>query len=281
MSLTPVRKLPICCTGLLVLFHTLLPAQIKSASPLDTHEPISLKFSIPDDGYVTLVVEDSQGRRVRNLVADEPVHKGENIVRWDGLDDLGRDTDAAKHGIYSIPANLVRAGAYTLRGIWHRSIDLRYEMPVYSPGSPPWPTKDGSGGWTTNHTPPSSALFVPADKSPTKAPLVYIGSYVSEGGSALALVDLNGNKVGGRGWIGGNWTGAQYLARDEGSGAAPGVYAYVGSSWKSATDKYNGEIRLTALTASGDKPVLKVAYTFSPPVSLFREKMATGIQRPV
>ena len=45
---------------------------------------------------------------------------------------------------------------------------------------------------------------------------MYLGSYVSEGGDGLAWVDLDGRKQGGVGWVGGNWTGAQFLARDAG-----------------------------------------------------------------
>src|SRR5205823_2835174 len=100
---------------------------------------------------------------------------------------------------------------------------------VYSPGDPPWPTTDNSGGWMTNHTPASSIVFIPAAKAPGGQPMVGIGAYVSEGGSAFSWVNLDGKKIGGRGWIGGVWTGAQYLADDFGSNAEPNVAAYVGS----------------------------------------------------
>jgi len=42
------------------------------------HAPIPIKFSLPDDGEVTLVIEDSSGKRVRNLVSQTPFPKGEN-----------------------------------------------------------------------------------------------------------------------------------------------------------------------------------------------------------
>ena len=97
--------------------------------------------------------------------------------------------------------------------------------------------------------------------------MVYLGSAVSEGGAGLAWVDLDGKKIGGRGWIGGNWTAAPSLARDGGPNAAPDVTAYVGSTWTASgnnADKTHGELRITALTAKGDRPVLK--HPFTPPV---------------
>ena len=44
-----------------------------------------------------------------------------------------------------------------------------------------------------------------------------------------------------------------YLARDAGPQAVDGVFVYVGSAWE-------GELRLTAVTRSGDKPVVKYAF---------------------
>jgi hypothetical protein len=229
---------------------------------LEAHAPIPIKFTTPDDGEVTLVIEDASGKRIRNLVSQTPFPKGENTVWWDGTDDLTRDPAASDHGIYYIPPEIVSPGTYTVRGIWHKPLDLRYEFTVYSPGDPPWPTADTSGGWMTNHTPASCAVLIPADRTPTGQPLVAIGAAVSEGGSALSWVDLNGKKVGGRGWIGGVWTGASYLAADYGPEADPNTAVYVGSTFE-GNKKYgiDGkiEIRLTKLSKnlqSGDKPVV-------------------------
>ena len=44
-----------------------------------------------------------------------------------------------------------------------------------------------------------------------------------------------------------------YLARDAGPHAAPNVHVYVGSAWE-------GELRLTAVTPKGDRPVVKYAF---------------------
>jgi len=239
---------------------------VAAAGP-EVHAPIPVKFTLPEESYVTLVVEDAKGKRVRNLVADTLFKKGKNTVYWDGTDDLGRDLDAPKHGLYNIPAQFVAPGAYTVRGLRHGKLDVRYEFSVYSPGNPPWSTDDGSGGWMTNHTPAGCTLFVPGEKLSGGKPMMYIGSHVSEGGSALSWTDLDGNKIGGRGWIGGTWTGAKFLAGDLGAKAEAGVYAYVGSLFvgsKSYGTNGKVEIRLTKLSAKGDVPVLTPTYLCDP-----------------
>jgi hypothetical protein len=214
------------------------------------HPPIAVTFTLAEAGTVTLVIDDKTGKRVRNLISETPFPAGASTVWWDGMDDLGRDPEAARHGLYHIPAAFVEPGAYTVRGLTHKPLDLHFEFSVYNAGSPAWTTEDGTGGWTTNHTPPESALFVPADKAPGGKPLVYIGSFVSEGGHGLIWIDPDGKKVGGRANVGGAWTGAQNLARDAGPQADPKAYAYVGTGWEQ-------EIRLTALTSEGDKTVVK------------------------
>ena len=217
----------------------LASATVPKAAAL--HPPIALPFSLKEAGLVTLVIEDAAGKRVRNLVSETPFPAGNNTAWWDGMDDLKRDPEAARHGIYRIPAQFVAPGTYTVRGLVRQPHALHYEFSGYNAGSPPWPTPDHTGGWTTNHTPPQAALFVPGEK-----PLCYLGSYVAEGGDGLAWVDLDGRKQGGKGWVGGTWTGAPYLAHDPGTSMV-----LVGSAWE-------GELRLTSVAPGGqEKPVLK------------------------
>jgi hypothetical protein len=256
--------------GELLALHSLGDADLKTAllpaTKDESHPPIPVKFTLAEPSYVTLVIEDAEGKRVRNLVSETRFPVGENIAWWDGTDDLGRDRDAAKHGLYHIPGAPIPPGSYRVRGLFRKELELRYEFSIYNPGNPPWETADKTGGWLTNHTPPQAAIFIPADKAPTGQPTVYLGSAVSEGGAGLAWVDLHGKKLGGRGWVGGNWTAAPYLARDEGAKADASVFAYVGSTWTASTDnrdQTHGELRITALTAKDDKPILK--YPFTPP----------------
>ena len=96
--------------------------------------PIPVKFTLPEAGVVTLVIEDTQNRRVRNLVSETPFPAGENIAWWDSSDDLLRDPEAAKHGVYHIPTRPVALGTYKVRGLWHQPLKLRYEFSIYNAG---------------------------------------------------------------------------------------------------------------------------------------------------
>ena len=239
------------------------PAPAQAAA----HPPIPIPFTLKAPGYVTLVIDDAQGKRVRNLISETYYPKaGPNVAWWDGQDDLGRDPDAAHHGLYHVPGKFVAPGAYTVRGLVHPKIGLAYEFSVYTAGHPAWDTQDRTGGWLTNHTPPQAVVFAP-DGHDGK-PAVLIGSFVSEGGSGLAWVNLDGRKVYGEGNVGGSWTGAAFLARDAGAHPAPNAYAYAASAWSKDEDPNHathptGEIRLTALTPQGDRPLLR--YEFTPP----------------
>ncbi len=247
-----------------------LTAPAANAAQVVPHPPIPVSFTLPEDGCVTLVIEDASGKRVRNLVSQAPFPKGENTVWWDGTDDLARDRAAANHGIYFIPPSFVAPGSYTVRGLWHKPLDLHYEFSVYYPGDPPWPSVDLSSGWMTSHTPASCVVFIPGKKAPGGQPLIGIGAAVSEGGSAFSWLDLDGKKVGGRGWIGGAWTGAQFLAGDSGPDAEWDATAYAGSAFEgNKSYGVNGkvEIRLTKLTTlvpGGDKPVLREKLLIDP-----------------
>lgn len=228
----------------LVALQPLADSPLKTVS-FDTaadapHPPIPVRFKLDKPGYVTLVVEGMSGKRVRNLVSETFFPAGDNVVWWDGTDDLGRDVDAARHGLYRIPTKFVVPGAYKVRGLVHDAISLNYEFPVYTGGNPPWSTPDHAGAWLSNHTPPQAALFVPAGNSPTDKDAVLLGSAISEGRDGLAWVDLDGRKLGGKTWVGGIWTGSAYLARDTGPQPVGTAYAYSASAWQ-------GDLRLTGL----------------------------------
>jgi hypothetical protein len=243
-----------------LLLNGICAAADSTASQEPAHPPIPIRFTLAQPGFVTLVIEDARGIRVRNLLSETSFPKGENTVWWDALDDLGRDTDAARHAVYHVPGKLVPAGLYHVRGLVRPQVNLRYVLTAYYPGNPPWLTKDRSSGWLANHTPPSAVLFVPPDAAPQRqghpAPRgqILVGSFVSEGGSGLAWLDTDGRKLHGQEWVGGIWTGATQLCRDEGDHPIAGVYAYTGSAWRG--DKYNGfqpELRLHMLVSGEGK----------------------------
>ncbi len=216
------------------------------------HPPIPIRFSLPEAGYVTLVIEKPDGARIRNLVSETWFPAGDNIAWWDGTDDLNRDIDAAEHGLYNIPARFVQPGAYTARGLWRKEVEASYEFSVYTSGNPPWSTPDHTGAWLANHSPPSAAVFVPASHSPTGEPAVLLGSFVTEGPDGMAWVDLDGRKRGGMKWIGGNWTAAPYLGRDRGPNADPRTAAFVASAWETSKQSGIHELRINALEIEND-----------------------------
>ena len=217
------------------------------------HPPIAVRFTLPEARLVTLVIDGADGRRVRNLVSETPFPAGANTVWWDGMDDLGRDPEAARHGLYHVPGQFVAPGTYTVRGLSLTAPELRFEFPVYGSGNPTWTTADGTGGWTTNHTPPRSVLAIPAERSRDGRAMLYIGSHIAEGGHGLAWVDEEGRKIGGEHWLGGGgiWTGAQWLARDAGSQADAESIAYAAAA-------FDKEARLVRLTTGDDKPLTKL-----------------------
>ncbi|MGB2823613.1 MAG: hypothetical protein WBF17_21715 [Phycisphaerae bacterium] len=213
--------------------------------------PIPIRFALPQAGVVTLVIEDTKNKRVRNLVSETPFPAGENTAWWDGSDDLLRDPQAARHGLYHIPTRFVAPGTYRVRGLWHKPLKLHYEFSIYNAGKPAWRTADGTGCWLTTHSAPTSVAVVPGTRTADGRPLVFMGAFVAEGGHGLQWLGEDGAKLGGQHWAGGTWTGAQTLTADLGEDAVADHLCYIGSVWE-------GELRLTAKTrAFKDAPVLK------------------------
>ena len=172
---------------------------------------VAIPYDAQQDGLLTVVLEDEKGNRIKNLVADMPVHQGHNIIEWDG----------------SSLDGVARPGRYHVRGLFHQKIVPHLQYSIYSPGTPPWPTSDGSGAWLADHTAPASVLFLPEGSPwPTHStqPEMLLGAESAEAGHALMWTDLNGRKLDGikiRGWNGGI-----ALARDIGTHGNPDHVAY-------------------------------------------------------
>lgn len=217
---------------------------------------IKISFFLRTAGFVTLVVERPDGTRVRNLVSETWYPAGRNNIYWDAKDDLKRDADAASRGVYHVPGTFVAPGTYRIRGLVRGKIRPIYEFSVYASGSPPWSTKDHTGGWLANHSAPMSALYVPTSHSPAGRPSVVLGCYITEGPDGIVWVDLNGNKLGGKKWLGGAWTAAPFLAKDEGENQVPGDLFYAASVWGESKGLVRDrELRVTALTMKRDRKV--------------------------
>ncbi len=166
---------------------------------------IPVQAVIPKDASrFTIVIEDQQGNRIRNLAGDcDPLDYAVNgkddaktrtvelkwnqnasimttlaaanmrtvEVKWDGLDDKGK---------------LVPAGDYRVRGLTQKGISAEYEMCFYNPGTPQWAIKDGSGAWGGDHAAPNN-VAAGGDWTVVTWPF-------AEGGSGIVAIDPTGKK---------------------------------------------------------------------------------------
>ncbi|MDA0839553.1 MAG: hypothetical protein O3B01_30425 [Planctomycetota bacterium] len=145
-----------------------------------TSGPVAIEYELPKDSAVTLVIEKSDGERVRNLIADYPRKAGKNIDFWDGADDNGR---------------LMEPGEYRVRGLTNEGLDLLYQFSYGSAGNPPWPTSNGKGSWLSDHS-----MHVGAASDGER---VYFSAFHSEAGDTLMGVDVDGQRQWGLGRIDG------------------------------------------------------------------------------
>jgi len=184
---------------------------------------IPIAFTLDKPGVVTLVIDDAQGNRVRNLVSETPFEAGQHVVEWDGRDDH-KSERVHPQPIFKFSGEPVEPGRYTVRGLVHDPVQLRYALPFYTAGNPPWDTLDGRGGWLQDYQ-PSTAVAALADK-------MLIGSPVGEA-FGIVWTDLEGQRLGGvRGVSAGDgWCGGELLARDSGERADASVCAYVANNW--------------------------------------------------
>ena len=136
-----------------------------------TQGPVRMEYELPEAGYVTLVVETPEGKRIKNLIGDYPRKKGKNTDFWDGTDDNGR---------------VVPPGKYRMRGLYHKELDLLYQFSYGSPGNPAWNTSDEKGGWLSNEWPPFAVT--------SDAEGIYVAAPFAEGETAVMKIDYNGRK---------------------------------------------------------------------------------------
>jgi len=186
------------------------------SAPQSTGVPITLSLDKP--GYVTAVIERADGRRVFNLASEVKAQAGPLTFNWD-LYDVG----VQKGEKEPYTRTLVEPGTYTVRGLVHDGIDLRYEMSVYSPGTPPWKTEDTSGTWMGDHAAPSDVLHLA--HGPDGSPAIVLATACAECGHALCYADLSGKKF--KGINSDNFNGAKAVARDVASGAESSVVYFV------------------------------------------------------
>lgn len=153
------------------------PPPVRDAPP-----PFGIPYEMERDGEVALVVEDMQGHRVRNLIAQVERKAGLNTEYWDL-----KDED-------NLP---VPVGTYRWKAIYAPPLELHYQFTPYpnvelhSPNSRPWNGRP-QDGWLSNHG-NQSAVCAVGDR-------LYIAAGGTEGGHAFIETSLNGEKLWGTHW---------------------------------------------------------------------------------
>ena len=137
----------------------------------DRKNRIRISFRQPMDGKATIVIEDKQGNRIRNLVAGVPMPMGTTRIDWDGLDESGR---------------VAAPGDYTWRAISHPGITPEYLFSFCNDGQPPWRTGSGRDMWGPDHTCLTAAT---AGETWT-----FLGGSCAESGYAMVAADETGTK---------------------------------------------------------------------------------------
>ncbi|EAQ81697.1 FlgD immunoglobulin-like domain containing protein [Blastopirellula marina] len=127
---------------------------------------IWVEFEQPMDGKATIVVEDDQGNRIRNLIAGKATSAGKHRVAWDGLDERGR---------------LVPPGKYHWRGVSHPGLKPDYLMNFANGDEPTFQP------WGPNHSTIHDVT--------SNGKYVFFAAPVTEGGWALIALDAEGNWV--------------------------------------------------------------------------------------
>ena len=79
----------------------LLPSKIKMLPnyPNPFNPATNIKFELPEETYVSIIVVDVLGRLVRSLINEEKIAGGYHHIKWDGLTDSGAP---ASSGVYLI-----------------------------------------------------------------------------------------------------------------------------------------------------------------------------------
>lgn len=140
----------------------------------------SVRFTMPENGYVSLNILDSEGQVVRQLLACEPFPKGEQVVAWDGLG----NPNMMPSGTGYAPGKAVAPGKYTWRAIRHKGIGLRFKGWACHEGDGPWDLAGPGSCWGGDH---AMAVAVATDGQ-----RMYLGWAGSEAGKAIVAVDLDG-----------------------------------------------------------------------------------------
>ncbi len=132
-----------------------------------------IKLNLPDDGFVSLIIKNAEGRVVRNLLNAKFMTRGNQEILWDGL-----TTPSDKK-----PGEPVPAGDYTWEAICHKGIGLSLVGWASNSGKTPYDSPQGNWGGDMG-----GPCTVDNDNDS-----IYLGWGASEAGKALVCTDFNGN----------------------------------------------------------------------------------------
>jgi len=174
--------------ALCILSTSILLAVVGGATSVAATNEIT--FTMPADGYVSLIIKNADGQVVRQLLNCEQRAKGKHTVTWDGLGtpnwtSLRRPNGRPGKPI-EVPGAAAGAGQYSWSAIWHTGIGLRLKGWTFHGPSDPWdisPTTYWGG---------DQALPI-ACASDGKN--VYFGWAGSEAGKALIAMDADKDQV--------------------------------------------------------------------------------------
>ena len=134
--------------------------------------PLNFKYTLPEDGQVTVTLFNHGNRALRTLVASAARKAGEVVEHWDGLGDDGKP----------LPAGATPGAACTTS----RST-TNFVLSAHNSGQPPYKTDDNTGGWGGDHGCPPRWL-----PSPEGMILTW---NMSESGWGVIKTDFTGKKL--------------------------------------------------------------------------------------
>ena len=191
----------------LLVMRDLTTQPVPAGAFVPPSPPYTIACKMEQDGIFTLVLDQADGSRIRNLVARVERSAGEHKEAWDLKDESGQ---------------YVPPGTYRSNAIAHAPLKLRYEMTVYPnvtdlhPENSAWLNgASGPGGWLADHSSPFGGCAA-GDR-------LYFGATCPESGVGFVACDLAGKKLWGIHSFDA-WSGAKHMAAD-------GNTIYVENNW--------------------------------------------------
>lgn len=195
LEMTDCGGTPIAAIDRFDALQLLGDAAAPSSAPA-APSPFAIKYEQPFAGQMAMVIEDAQGRRVRNLVAQVERTPGEQIEGWDLKDEAG----------ITVPP-----GEYKFKVLTAPPLELKFALtaiptaPTLS-GNVPWQRgESGPDGWLADHATHTSGIAC-GDK-------IYFGAPGVESGVSFIECNLQGHKLWAKHSFAG-FTGLKKLASD-------------------------------------------------------------------